>query len=85
IEIPFACSKHAFIAKQVIEVDSELQPHAVKRELTVQDEKLIAVFHTLTVRLARLTANAFLENVDLIVRTIKEFGDEADKIENTAK
>jgi EKC/KEOPS complex subunit PCC1/LAGE3 len=31
------------------------------------------------VRLARLTANAFLENVDLAVRTIQEFGEEAEK------
>lgn len=42
IEIPFASSKHALIAKQVIEVDSELQPHAVNRDLAVEDEKLIA-------------------------------------------
>lgn len=79
IEIPFASSKHALIAKQAIEVDPELQPHAVKRQLVVEDEKLIATFSTLTVRLARLTANAFLENVDLTVRTIQEFGDEAEK------
>ncbi|KIM39954.1 hypothetical protein M413DRAFT_74375 [Hebeloma cylindrosporum] len=76
VEIPFASSKHASIAKQVIEVDAELQPHAVKRELSVEDEKLIATFHTLTVRLARLTLNAFLENVDLVARTIEEFGDD---------
>jgi len=75
VEIPFASSKHASIAKQVIEVDAELQAHAVKRELSVQDDKLIATFHTLTVRLARLTLNAFLENVDLVVRTIEEFGE----------
>lgn len=93
MEIPFASNKHALIAKQVIEVDAELQPHAVKRELSVQDDKLIAydydvgtiskadrayftrTFHTLTVRLARLTLNGFLENVDLVVRTIEVFGD----------
>jgi len=80
IEIPFASPKHALIAKQVIEVDPELQPHAVKRQLAVEDEKLIATFSTLTVRLARLTANAFLENVDLAVRTIQEFNEEAEKL-----
>lgn len=42
IEIPFASPKHALIAKQVIEVDPELQPHAVNRELVVEAEKLIA-------------------------------------------
>ncbi|KJA26399.1 hypothetical protein HYPSUDRAFT_199130 [Hypholoma sublateritium FD-334 SS-4] len=76
VEIPFASNKHASIAKQVIEVDAILQPHAVKRELSVQDDKLIGTFHTLTVRLARLELNAFLENVDLVVRTIENFSDE---------
>jgi len=74
VEIPFASPHHAQIAKQVIEVDSELQPRAVKRELSVRGDRLLVTFHTLTVRLARLTLNAFLENVDLVVRTIEKFG-----------
>ncbi|KZV73006.1 transcription factor Pcc1 [Peniophora sp. CONT] len=77
--IPFATPAHAVLAKQVIDVDRELQPHAVKRVLTVEDNTLIATFETLTVRLARLTLNAFLENVDLVSRTIMEFGDESEK------
>nr|GAT60689.1 predicted protein [Mycena chlorophos] len=78
VRIPFASPKHASIAMQAIAVDPELQPHAVKRTLSVQDEVLIATFETLTVRLARLTVNAFLENVDLIVRTIQQFGESAE-------
>ncbi|KAJ7364115.1 CTAG/Pcc1 family [Mycena albidolilacea] len=74
IRIPFASAKHAEIAFQAIQVDPELQPHAVKRTLSVQDDVLIATFDTLTVRLARLTVNAYLENVDLVVRTLQEFG-----------
>ncbi|KAI6128986.1 hypothetical protein EDD16DRAFT_1546561 [Pisolithus croceorrhizus] len=35
-----------------------------------------STFDTLTVRLARLVVNGFLENVDLIARTIGEFGEE---------
>jgi EKC/KEOPS complex subunit PCC1/LAGE3 len=42
VEVPFATAKHASIAKQVIDVDAELNPQAVKRELSVQDDKLIA-------------------------------------------
>ncbi|KIK10055.1 hypothetical protein K443DRAFT_137713 [Laccaria amethystina LaAM-08-1] len=79
VKIPFASSKHALIAKQVIEVDPELQPQAVKRTLSVDDNLLIATFQTLTVRLARLTLNAFLENADLVIRTIEQFGEEAEK------
>ncbi|KAF7312406.1 hypothetical protein MIND_00254000 [Mycena indigotica] len=79
VRIPFASGKDADIARQVIEVDPELQPHAVKRTITVEGDVLIATFETLTVRLARLTVNAFLENVDLVVRTIQQFGERADK------
>lgn len=33
----------------------------------------------MTVRLARLVVNAYLENVDLVVRTIGEFGEQAER------
>jgi len=79
VRIPFASAKHATIAKQVIEVDAELQPHAVERTLTVEDDILIATFKTLTIRLARLTVNGFLENVDLVVRTLADFGEDAEQ------
>lgn len=84
------------IAKQTIEVDAELQPHAVERILTVEDDILIAyvimiggsaemlilfysTFKTLTIRLARLTVNGFLENVDLVVRTLGDFSEDAEQ------
>ncbi|KAF8920415.1 transcription factor Pcc1-domain-containing protein [Mucidula mucida] len=79
LEIPFASHKHAMIAKQTIEVDSELQPHAVKRTLSVEDNVLTAEFLTRTIRLARLTVNGFLENVDLVVRTLEAFGEDAEQ------
>ncbi|KAI0034228.1 Pcc1-domain-containing protein [Vararia minispora EC-137] len=80
VKIPFANATHASYAKQVIEVDRELQPHAVKRVLAVDDSVLVATFSILTVRLARLTLNGFLENVDLVARTIGEFGEDAEKL-----
>ncbi|KAI0091184.1 transcription factor Pcc1-domain-containing protein [Irpex rosettiformis] len=78
VRVPFASPKHASIAKQAIEVDRELQPQVVKRTIEVDDDVLVATFKTLTVRLARLTVNAYLENVDLVVKTIGEFGEEAE-------
>lgn len=42
VRIPFASPEHAEVAKQAIEVDRELQPHAVKRTLTVEGYELIA-------------------------------------------
>ncbi|PIL35547.1 hypothetical protein GSI_02275 [Ganoderma sinense ZZ0214-1] len=80
IRIPFASDKDADIAKQVIDVDREMQPDVVKRTLSVEGSELVATFTTLTVRLARLTTNAFLENVDLVVRTIGEFGEDAARV-----
>jgi EKC/KEOPS complex subunit PCC1/LAGE3 len=106
VKIPFASTAHASTAKQVIEVDKELQPHAVQRTLEVADNTLIAyvlglspffhpflllllthliikfyrTFETMTIRLSRITVNAFLENVDLVVRTLAEFGDDAASI-----
>lgn len=88
--------KHAQIAKDVIGVDRELQAHAVKREMAIEGDELVAceftashlhltyivyfirTFKTLTVRLARLTLNGFLENVELIMRTLNEFGSDAE-------
>ena len=94
VTIPFLSEEHAQIVKQVLDVDRELQPHAVKRVLEVHGNNLIAfvplrsqdsesinlsLWHarklsTLTIRLARLSTNALLENVDLIVHTLDEFG-----------
>ncbi|CAL1716681.1 unnamed protein product [Somion occarium] len=79
VRVPFASEQHASIAKQVIEVDRELQPDVVKRTIEVDKNELVATFTTLTVRLARLTVNAFLENVDLVVHTIGEFGEDAER------
>jgi EKC/KEOPS complex subunit PCC1/LAGE3 len=36
-----------------------------------------STFETMTIRLARLTINGFLENVDLVVKTLAEFGEQA--------
>lgn len=43
LRIPFATADHATIAKRAIEVDAELQPHAAKRVLGVEDNVLVAL------------------------------------------
>lgn len=42
ITIPFLSEEDAEIAKQALDVDRELQPHAVKRVLEVQGTNLVA-------------------------------------------
>ncbi|CAE6426886.1 unnamed protein product [Rhizoctonia solani] len=77
VRVPFLSPAHASIAQRAIQVDKELQPHAVKRMLSVEGDVLVASFSTLTLRLARLTLNGFLENLDLVSGTMMEFGDHA--------
>lgn len=77
LRVPFQSAEHARIALQVVQVDRELQPRAVKRDLALDGAVLVVTFTTLTVRLARLTLNAFLDNLDLVIRTLSEFGDAA--------
>lgn len=43
LRIPFPSAQHAIIARDAIDVDAELQPHAVKRVLTVEDNVLVAL------------------------------------------
>ena len=42
-------------------------------------------FTCLTVRLARLSINSFLENVELVIRTLGEFGEDAEKADGPSK
>jgi EKC/KEOPS complex subunit PCC1/LAGE3 len=45
---------------------------------------VVRTFKTLTIRLARITVNGFLENVDLVVRTLAEFGEDAEQHSNAS-
>jgi len=42
-----------------------------------QNSVLHRTFKTLTIRLARLAVNGFLEDIELVLRTLAEFADEA--------
>lgn len=75
IQIPFLSEDHAQLARQVLQVDQELSAGAVKRTIDVQGNILTVSFSILTVRLTRLTLNSFLENLDLITRTLDTFAD----------
>ena len=55
-------------------------PFPLPAERLTSEAPVNRTFTTLTVRLARLASNAFLENVDLVVRTIGEFGEDAERV-----
>lgn len=45
---------------------------------------MLRTFTCLTIRLARLTVNSFLENIELVVRTLGEFGEDAERQKDAA-
>ena len=72
VSIPFPTPRLADIAKQALEPDGEVKPLEVQRALTVQDSTLHAVFSCVSARMARVSLQSFLDNVDMIVRTMEE-------------
>jgi EKC/KEOPS complex subunit PCC1/LAGE3 len=42
VRVPFLSAEHASIAQRTIQVDKELQPHAVKRTLIAEGDVLVA-------------------------------------------
>ncbi|KAJ9100371.1 hypothetical protein QFC20_005437 [Naganishia adeliensis] len=78
LKIPFKSAQHADIARRVILVDRELSAHLVERSLVVEDNVLIATYRTATVRLLRLATNGFIENLQLVIRTIQQFAPPAE-------
>ncbi|GHJ87054.1 hypothetical protein NliqN6_3456 [Naganishia liquefaciens] len=73
LRIPFKSAAHADIARRVILVDRELNAHLVERSIVVEGSNLVATYRTATVRLLRLATNGFIENLQLVIRTIHEF------------
>lgn len=72
---------------RVLGVDREMNPHLVERKMKVEDSSLIVYveterestmlmtrhFRVASVRILRLASNAFLQSVDLVMRTMEEF------------
>ncbi|KAI9249121.1 CTAG/Pcc1 family [Phascolomyces articulosus] len=72
IEIPFPSNRLATIARRVINVDKELKTDQVQRTLTVNDNKLEALFECTTARMMRVSVNSFLEMLTMVTRTMEE-------------
>ncbi|KAG2214965.1 hypothetical protein INT45_007704 [Circinella minor] len=72
LEIPFPSNRLATIAQRVINVDKELKTDQVQRTLTVNDNKLEALFECTTARMMRVSVNSFLEMLTMVTRTMDE-------------
>ncbi|WWC86871.1 uncharacterized protein L201_001750 [Kwoniella dendrophila CBS 6074] len=83
LRIPFHTPQHAEIAKSALEVDREQNGTFVYRELSVENDMLIAKYETSTVRLLRLSTNSCLSSLDLVVRTMSSFATDPKDIPKT--
>ncbi|GJJ08581.1 hypothetical protein Clacol_002800 [Clathrus columnatus] len=66
--------------ERTFDVQGNILIVSVHNSLTAKVRKLeifSSSFNTLTIRLARLTLNSFLENLDLVTRTLEAFADDA--------
>lgn len=73
--LPFPSATLADYAKRVLEPDSEVKPLEVQRTFTVEGASLIVDFTCDSARMARVSLQAMLDNLELIVRTMHELQD----------
>lgn len=75
VVLPFPSAELADIAKQSLEPDSEVKPLEVQRTFRTDGKDLHVVFTCVSARMARVSLQAFLDNVEVIVRTMQELRD----------
>jgi len=73
VEVDYGSNRLATIAKNSIEVDKELRPNMIKRELVVIDSKLIVHFTCIELKLLRTATSGFFDMLRLVTDTIEQF------------
>jgi EKC/KEOPS complex subunit PCC1/LAGE3 len=72
--IPFPTPLLASQGLEILSPDKELKEDFVTRELYVEGTDLRAEFECVSARMARISVNAFLEGVDLVLSSMGELG-----------
>lgn len=75
LDIPFPSAELADIAKQALEPDSEVKPSEVQRTFTVRGQSLHVEFTCVSARMARVSLQAFFDNIEVVIRTMLELED----------
>lgn len=75
LSIPFPSEELADIAKQALEPDSEVKPLEVQRKFIVEGQILKVEFTCVSARMARVSLQAFFDNIEVIIRTMLELKD----------
>ena len=79
LRVPFSTLRHAEVALRSLEVDPEPKRSGVTRSLTLEEEEkrggavLIATFSCASPLGLRVSVNAFLDLLGLVLDTIRQF------------
>ncbi|KAJ1875279.1 hypothetical protein LPJ55_000808 [Coemansia sp. RSA 990] len=73
LTVPFGDSKLAQIAKESLQVDSELSSDKVNRTISVEGANLIVTYTATTLRMLRVSVNGFMDSLILVSRTLEAF------------
>lgn len=74
LEVNYGSKRKADIVYLALNVDKELQPDKVKRDISVSDGKLFVHFEAVEARFLRASFSAFVDVLTLATKTIEEFG-----------
>ncbi|XP_020600013.1 uncharacterized protein LOC110039325 [Phalaenopsis equestris] len=74
LEVDYKSQDHAAIVYAALDVDKELQPDKVKRQISVSDGKLKVRFEAVEARFLRATFSSFVDLVILATKIIEEYG-----------
>lgn len=72
VSVPFPTSELAEIARQSLEPDSEVKPAEVQKAFEVVHDELHVTFNCASTRMARVSLQAFFDNLEVVVRTMHE-------------
>ncbi|KAJ9680029.1 hypothetical protein PVL29_021793 [Vitis rotundifolia] len=74
LEVDYESQEIASIVYSALDVDKELQPDKVKRQMSVSDGKLSVHFEGVEARFLRASFSAFVDILTLATKTVEEFG-----------
>ncbi|CAG4980967.1 unnamed protein product [Parnassius apollo] len=73
LNIPFASTKQASIAYDILIVDEELQGSRITREILINNAELIISFEGTDTKRLRVAVNVALKNLLMIIKTLSDF------------
>ncbi len=73
LRIRFASAAHAEYAVKALSVDAEFNAERSFKELSVQQDTLVATVSAVDVRMLRVAVSAFLDMLGVVLRTLREF------------